>query len=170
MADQLSLIGSSEVEFAEPDRDCWATPWWLIRELERRFGPFTLDVCCLAATAKAARFFTPNEDGLVQAWSGHFFCNPPYSLIDPWVAKATIEIMTNPECFGGVMLLPSRTERPWYQDLRMLEAKGMATIIHPEGRLPFIPPPGAKPSSNNEPSIIVSMWPKIQPLNVPRAA
>src|ERR1700745_2892587 len=71
--------------------DHWATPWPMVRELESEFGAFDLDPCCLADTAKAPRFFTPEDDGLSKPWLGRIFLNPPYSRPGPWMEKAFTE-------------------------------------------------------------------------------
>jgi hypothetical protein len=60
----------------------------------------------------AALEFTYEQDGLAQSWAcERVWCNPPYSDIEPWVAKARIagaELV--------VMLLPAnRTEQGWWQ-------------------------------------------------------
>lgn len=90
--------------------------------LPELFGPidathrFTLDVAASAANAKCARFFTRETDGLLQSWGGaRVWCNPPYSRIEPWLAKAWAEMRGS--CQLIVMLLPAnRCEQSWWQD------------------------------------------------------
>jgi phage N-6-adenine-methyltransferase len=102
---------------------------WL--PLHQRYG-FTLDVAASAENAKTARYFTVEDDGLARSWAGErVWCNPPYSDIRPWVAKAW-QSMNDP---GGpspviVMLLPAnRTEQAWWQELVELWRDG-GTPIH----------------------------------------
>jgi phage N-6-adenine-methyltransferase len=98
--------------------------------LHERFR-FTLDVAASPHNAKCKRYFTRQDDGLAQSWSGErVWCNPPYSDIGAWVAKAWNE-WANLSTWGGwqryamgdsasliVMLLPAnRTEQSWWQDL-----------------------------------------------------
>ena len=88
-----------------------------VRSLEERFEkPFTLDVAAAAHNAKAPRYFTRADDGLAQSWAGEFvWCNPPYSDLYAWVAKAWDEY---PDTRGIVMLLPAnRPEQKWWQEL-----------------------------------------------------
>lgn len=82
--------------------------------INERLGPFTIDVAAAAHNAKCERFFTREQDGLVQAWAGErVWCNPPYSSIEPWVEKAWQE---HKATLGIVMLLPAnRTEQGWWQ-------------------------------------------------------
>lgn len=84
--------------------------------LNVRFGGFTLDVAAAAHNAKCARYFTRADDGLAQSWAGErVWCNPPYSNLYAWVAKAWAE---QEHTRGIVMLLPAnRPEQRWWQEL-----------------------------------------------------
>jgi len=86
----------------------------LFVELERRFGPFSIDVAAAGHNAKCERFYDLATDGLRQSWKGEsVWCNPPYSNIEPWVAKAWAE---TENCHCIVMLLPNnRCEQRWWQ-------------------------------------------------------
>ncbi|AKJ72079.1 DNA N-6-adenine-methyltransferase [Gordonia alkanivorans] len=91
-----------------------------IAQLEAEFGAFTLDVAAAPHNAKAPEFYTIEDNGLAQPWTGNVWCNPPYSNIEPWVEKAWFEWGR-----GGhvdleriVMLLPAnRCEQKWWQQL-----------------------------------------------------
>lgn len=107
-----------QVRGANDDVDQRITPDWFLAELEAEFGPFTLDVAANAANAKAPSFFDRDDDGLAMAWGGasRVWCNPPYSALAAWVAKAWAEHRAG--CPLIVMFLPAnRTEQPWWQDL-----------------------------------------------------
>jgi hypothetical protein len=73
-----------------------------------------VDVAALPHNAKLPRYFTPDDDGLEQDWSGErVWCNPPYSHIEPWVVKAW---QSRAELVA--MLVPAnRTEQRWWQGL-----------------------------------------------------
>lgn len=96
--------------------DTRETPLSLLAPLIAEFGPFTLDVAASALNTKAPRYFDIAADGLVQSWAGErVWCNPPYSNLLGWVAKASREHRDG--CPLIVMLLPAnRTEQPWWQD------------------------------------------------------
>lgn len=47
----------------------WTTPQTLFDELNREFN-FTLDPCATNENAKCKKYFTINEDGLIQDWDG----------------------------------------------------------------------------------------------------
>ena len=76
---------------------------------------FSLDVAASAENAMCRKYFTREQDGLKQSWADEFvWCNPPYSDIEPWLAKAWYEIRN--ECHLVVMLLPAnRCEQGWWQ-------------------------------------------------------
>ena len=82
---------------------------------DERFGGFTLDVAAAPHNAKCERFFTRADDGLAQSWAGEkVWCNPPYSNLGAWLAKAWLEY---PMTRGIVMLLPAnRVEQRWWQE------------------------------------------------------
>jgi phage N-6-adenine-methyltransferase len=69
------------------ESDGWSTPPDFFAALHAEFG-FTLDVCAIAENAKCDRYFTPEEDVLQQEWMGVVWCNPPYSKVAQWIAKA----------------------------------------------------------------------------------
>lgn len=106
---QLAMRG------ADVEVDDRTTTAEMFEPLNARFR-FTIDVAASPANARCDRFYTVADDGLAQSWAGEsVWCNPPYSDIRPWVAKAWAE---HPLTRGIVMLLPAnRTEQGWWQDL-----------------------------------------------------
>ena len=118
------------------NRDDWETPQELFETLDAEFH-FTLDPCCTAETAKCAKFYTEQDDGLAQSWQGErVFVNPPYGRqIGKWVAKAHTE--SGCDRAGEtviVLLLPSRTDTAWWHSGVMLHADEIRFIV---GRLRF---------------------------------
>lgn len=70
--------------------DLWETPQSFFDALNEEFG-FETDVCALPENAKCARYFTPEDNGLAQTWTGVCWCNPPYGReIGKWVQKAAM--------------------------------------------------------------------------------
>lgn len=118
--------------------DEWVTPSALFTSLHERFG-FDLDVAATSRNAKCSRYFTAERDGLSQSWAGaRIWCNPPFSEVGRWVAKACAEALT-----AGliVMIAPAnRTGQPWWA--RLVEPArdrglGLRTEFLP-GRVHFI--------------------------------
>lgn len=52
--------------------DEWATPPELFEELDREFD-FNLDPCATPDNAKCEKYFTMEQDGLLQNWGGAGF-------------------------------------------------------------------------------------------------
>jgi DNA N-6-adenine-methyltransferase (Dam) len=78
------------------------------RQVEAEFGPFDLDPCAAPQTAKAPKFYTRAEDGLIQPWFGRVWLNPPYSQKGRWAQAACYWIEHGAELI--VALLPARTD------------------------------------------------------------
>lgn len=121
----------------------WATPQELFDELNREFS-FTLDPCSTRENHKCPKFYTKEDNGLAQDWSGErVFMNPPYGrVIGDWVRKASE---------GGaqvcVCLLPARTDTKWFHDY--IYDKAEVRFIR--GRIKF----GGHKNSAPFPSMIV---------------
>ena len=133
-----AMGGPSVRNSNKPPLQNWATPQWLFDWFDARFH-FTVDVCAEKHNAKCSKYWTKEDDGLRQRlWCGEtVWCNPPYADILPWVQQTFVYHV---DCAGsprGVLLLPARTDRPWFQAcLTMHEIWFLA------GRYKFDPPPG----------------------------
>ena len=111
--------------------DLWATPQDFFDELNEEFE-FTLDPCATPDNAKCAKFFTKEQDGLKQDWTGErVFCNPPYGrAIGAWVKKCHDEAQKGTLV---VMLIPARTDTSYFHDYIYHKAE----IRFIRGRLKF---------------------------------
>lgn len=128
--------------------DDWETPQDLFDSLHAKYN-FDLDVCATAENAKCERFFTPEQDGLKQDWTGVCWLNPPYGRqIGLWMAKA---LEASQAGATVVCLVPSRTCTAWWHDYA---EKGEYYFIR--GRLKF----GGSPNSAPFPSAIVVFRPR----------
>ncbi len=95
--------------------DLWATPQAFFDKLNEEFH-FTLDPCANNENHKCERYFTAQQDGLLQDWGGHIvFCNPPYGrVLRKWVEKCSSESQ-KPNTLV-VMLIPARTDTSYFHD------------------------------------------------------
>ena len=122
-----------------PKVDDRATTPEVFAPLHERFG-FTIDVAAYPHNAKCERFYAPEDNGLLQSWSGErVWCNPPYSSIEPWLEKAWAEWqLGNPDLI--VMLVPAnRTEQGWWQrQVEPYRRAGTLAVEFLPGRLRFI--------------------------------
>jgi len=110
--------------------DMWATPQDFFNMLNDEFH-FTLDVCAVEDNAKCDKYYTPDDDGLEQPWSGTCWMNPPYGkTIGKWLQKAYEESLKPNTTV--VCLIPARTDTKWWHDYCM---KGEIRLLR--GRLKF---------------------------------
>lgn len=106
---------------ANDDTDTRITPGEIFDPLHA-VHRFTLDAAASATNARVPRYFDRAADGLAQDWGGErAWCNPPFSALPAWVAKAWDETAAWPRPTGPcelvVMLLPAnRTEQPWWHE------------------------------------------------------
>lgn len=110
--------------------DMWETPQWFFNELDNEFG-FTLDACAIKENAKCYNFYSPEQNGLNQPWTGTVWCNPPYGRQISKCVKKAHDSAGNGTTV--VMLLPARTDTAWFHDY----IYGVAEIRFVRGRLRF---------------------------------
>ena len=120
-----------EVHYSSKSNE-WTTPMWLFKELDVKFN-FTLDPCCTKESALCDKYYTIEDDGLIQDGGGEIvFMNPPYGrAIGKWVEKAFRESLN-----GAVVvcLIPSRTDTRYWHNYIFPYA---ADIKFLKGRLKF---------------------------------
>lgn len=112
--------------------DQWTTPQDFFDKLDAEFH-FSLDPCASEDNAKCKKYFTEEDNGLIQNWGGQrVFCNPPYGReISKWVRKCSEESKKpNTLC---VMLIPARTDTSYFHDYIYHKAE----IRFIRGRLKF---------------------------------
>lgn len=122
------------VHFSSVRQD-WATPPEFFAGWRDRFD-LNLDVCASPDNAKLPRFFTVDDDALIQDWAPHrCWMNPPYGRqIGKWVKKAYVESLRGARV---VCLLPSRTDTAWWHDYCQPQIeKGLVHFIR--GRVTFV--------------------------------
>ena len=106
----------------------WETPQYFFDILNEEFK-FTLDPCATPETAKCKKYYTKEQNGLLQDWTGEIvFCNPPYGTeIKKWVKKCSEEKAL------VVMLIPARTDTQYFHQYIYNKAE----IRFIKGRLKF---------------------------------
>lgn len=98
------------------ERTDWSTPQDFFDKLNEEFH-FTLDPCADDLNHKCEKYYTMDQDGLQQDWSGErVFCNPPYGRdVVKWVRKCFDEVYAG-GCKIAVILLHARTDTRWFHD------------------------------------------------------
>lgn len=110
----------------------WSTPQSFFDELDKEFN-FTLDPCATHDNAKCKKYYTIEDDGLLQDWSKDIvFMNPPYGReIKHWVQKAYEESLKGATV---VCLIPARTDTSYWHEYIFGKADDIRFI---KGRLKF---------------------------------
>jgi phage N-6-adenine-methyltransferase len=165
----MSLVGFSArnhpqqvVRDAVDDR---RTPRSLFDPLHR-IHRFTLDAAASDANALLPRYYTNHTDGLLRSWEGErVWCNPPFSRLAPWLAKAWGSMQNG--CELVVMLLPAnRCEQgfwqEWvepYRDTDPVDGILLRTRFLP-GRPRFSPPGAPRPRKGDRPpfGVVLLTW------------
>ena len=139
------VAGKMKVHYSSKT-DNWATPQWLFDKLNAIYD-FDLDVCANSENAKFWRYYSPDDYGLKQTWTGRIWMNPPYGrTIGKWVKKAYQSAIDGSYV---VALLPARTDTKWFHDY--IYGKPSVTVEFVKGRLRF----GNSTQSAPFPSMIV---------------
>lgn len=112
--------------------DNWATPQDFYDKLDSEFH-FTLDPCADKNNHKCKKYYTKEDDGLLQDWGGEIvFCNPPYGRqISKWVEKYFNESRKDKTIV--VMLIPARTDTKYFHQYIYNKAE----LRFVKGRLKF---------------------------------
>jgi len=114
-----------------------STPDSLFVPLNEEFH-FTLDPCANKENAKCERYYTYEQNGLIQSWRGEIvFMNPPYSNLYAWMLKARYESpMATVVC-----ILPCDTSTNWFHDFLWFgnghESQEGVQLRFPKGRYKF---------------------------------
>lgn len=126
----------------------WETPQDFFDKLNAEFN-FTLDPCANISNAKCKKFYTREQDGLMQDWQGEtVFCNPPYGReLSKWVEKCYKE-SKKPNTIV-VMLIPARTDTQYFHEYIYNKSE----IRFLKGRLKF----GNSKNAAPFPSMVVVM-------------
>jgi phage N-6-adenine-methyltransferase len=121
----------------------WATPADFFAQVDAEFH-FDLDACASPDNTKCPRYFTRQENGLAQRWTGRVWCNPPYGkTISLWMKKA-VESVRDGDAEIVVCLVHARTDTRWWHEFA---SKGEVRYLR--GRLRF----GGADSSAPFPSV-----------------
>lgn len=126
----------------------WATPQKLFDYLNQQFH-FTLDAAATAQNAKCPTFYTKEQDGLLQDWTGNVWLNPPYGRqIYLWMQTAYRSAQKTADCV--VVLVHARTDTKWWHEFVMRASE----VWFLERRVAFVGKSGVA-NSSTFPSVVV---------------
>jgi len=99
--------------------------------------PASSDIANLRVKAKT--FYTKEDDGLEQNWTGNVWMNPPYKsgLIGGFVNKLVSEYESG-NVTSAIVLVNNATETRWFRVL----IKQASAVCFPYGRVRFLDPEG----------------------------
>jgi phage N-6-adenine-methyltransferase len=124
--------------------ELWATPQAFFEKYNNTHN-FETDVCASPENTKCLKFYTKEQDGLTQEWTGSCWMNPPYGReIIKWMRKAYESSLKGAKV---VCLVPARTDTKWWHEYA---TKGSIEFIR--GRLKF----GGHKNSAPFPSAVVT--------------
>lgn len=154
MSDHHPLFaGIGGHQSARSSTDTWLTPPEIIEALGGA-DSFDLDPCSIENRPwpTARRHFTIQDNGLLQAWDGRVWLNPPYSR------PALSHFLARMAAHGrGVSLIFARTETEDFHEHVWRRADGLL-FLH--GRLNFHLPDGRRAKANSgAPSVLCAYGP-----------
>lgn len=123
-------------------RQCYVTPVEFMQAVESRFGRIDFDLAATRINAKAPHFYTAQQNALRYPWIAsdrrcqssrtHFWLNPPYRHITPWVRRATEE-QRRLSSGWFLVLLPASVGSNWFRKYVF----NFASVYFLEGRICF---------------------------------
>lgn len=131
-----------------PPKNCqfWQTPKNLFRVFSKEVGGFNIDAFASDNNHLCCKYFTVEDDGIMQKWHGNVWCNPPYSRgwPDEVIAKANLEVNIAKRAQCVYVLLNTAVDTAWFHN-----AYTLASEIHLfRGRIRFeLPPEYSNPDS-----------------------
>lgn len=118
--------------------DNWRTPAWLFKALDTEFA-FDCDAASDGTNSLCESWIGDINNAIANGFPicSRYFCNPPYSNIEPFVRAA----LDNPWLW--VFILPVRTRSAWFELLYRSERVEFRWL---RKRIAFDPPPGVEAS------------------------
>lgn len=120
----------------------WYTPSEYIDAARLVMGEIDLDPASnpiANETVKASTYYTVDDNGLDQQWTGRVWMNPPYAkgLIDRFSSKLRDHYIQN-DIKEAIVLVNNATETEWFQDLISVAS----AVVFPRSRVRFYRPDG----------------------------
>lgn len=137
----------------------WYTPSAIVAAARRCMGGIDLDpASCAAANGNvsASRYYTVDDNGLSQAWSGRVWLNHPYSRDGNalWIQKLCASYEGG-QVTQACAIVNASTSEKWFQPLFSYP---LCFIV---GRLKFTPGSGQPQTSATKGSVVAYLGPRV---------
>lgn len=119
----------------------WYTPEWILNAARDTMGGVDLDPASNSianARVKAARYYSVDDNGLLWAWEGRIWLNPPYSQPEIGLFVEKLEASL-PTITSACVLTNNATETKWGQ--RLLRISHSVCFL--SSRVKFLTPEGS---------------------------
>ncbi len=135
-------LASAHVTYNSGENE-WYTPAEYIASAREVMGDIDLDPASSPTAnvvVRAAAYYTVEDDGLSQPWSGRVWLNPPYAagIVDQFATRFAGAI-SDGEIEQGIALVNNATETKWFRVL----ASAASAVAFPGGRVRFWKPDGS---------------------------
>ena len=117
----------------------WGTPRALFEGIHARFR-FTVDAAAHSRNNRLARYWSPEDSGLLHTWAGErVWLNPPYDDLDNFVGKARHEATAHGTRSAlVVLLLPNRPDGWWHAHVERPEGRLLRSWYCPDSRVEWL--------------------------------
>ena len=126
--------------------------WYTPKEVIESLGEFDLDPATSPVAIKinnaAKKYFTKEDDGLQQEWSGRVWLNPPYSHPELRLFLEKMALHNN-----GIALTGSRVDTKWFHDVVLENASAIKLLY---GRIKFYDSDGVVGKQPKNGSILIA--------------
>lgn len=132
----------------------WYTDAKFIESARKVMGSIDLDPASSAAaneTVRATHYFTIEDDGLKQEWTGRIWLNPPYSKAYLFTKK----LLESKSVTESICLMNNCTETQWFYDI----SSAANAIVFTKGRTTFYRADGTESSRPLQGQAIIYIGP-----------
>lgn len=154
-ADEIRRARKPHVSYNSGENE-WYTPTEFLEAARKVMGCIDLDPASSVLankTVNASRFYSAEEDGLVRAWWGNVWMNPPYEagLIDKFCSRLK-DHLDSGAVKQSIVLVNNATETQWFSTLIACAH----AVVFPRKRIRFVSPSGKLGSPLQGQAIIYS--------------
>ena len=137
----------------------WYTPVWVIEAARLLLGGIDLDPASSALAneiVQAETFYSQADDGLVHAWNGRIWLNPPYNGDAALWSRRLVEEYRASRVTAACLLVYAKLGYDWFEDLWT----HFPTCFFRK-RISFVPPGGETGDAAKHGSALIYLGPDV---------